>query len=120
MSSTAVAGTGMLHPNNTFLRAPNYVNANSVLASSQNALTFPVGCNYLRLSSNNSGFWVTWGNTGATTVATTNGGSAGTGVQSEFILQEVTRNIGSTVSTTAISVISTAATVISQSWWTPN
>lgn len=118
MSSTSIAPTGSINPQQLFLRAPNYVNMNSVLASSANVLAVPAGGQYVRLAGNNGGFWVTWGNTGATTVATTNTGAGLAGAGSEFIQTDVYRSFGSTLGTTSFSVISTAANVISQSWWT--
>lgn len=116
MSSTAFGNLGPSGVNAAFPRAPQYVNTlTSTAASAPYSLVIPAGAKYVRLSPNVDGY-VKWGTTGVTTVAS----SDGTG--SEFVPYQaggVCRDIGSTLSTTAISFVSTgAACTVTQSWWT--
>lgn len=114
MSSTLIANTGLNHPTDLFTRGPSYVNLTLLGASSANNLTIPAGVQYVRLSGN-ADFYVKWGSTGVSTAAAVDGtASELISLQSGGIL----RSIGSTLGTTAISAMSTAACVMTQSWWT--
>lgn len=113
MSSTAVAWLGV--KNVDFLHAPNYVNVTALGASSAVTLTIPAGAVLVELKASLVDVYVKWGSTGAST------GAASDGTGSELVpLQSagIRRNIGSTFATTSISVISTAAGTLTQSWWT--
>jgi len=115
MSSTAIFNTGLRYPTDMFPRAPNWVNASVMtLASSAASIPIPVGAQFVRLACVED-FYVSFGSTGVSTGAST-GGAA-----SEFVPKHspIVRSIGSTLATTAISVISTAAAAtVTQSWWT--
>ena len=114
MSSTLIRGSGMKTPTDFFLNAPNYVN-NSTIGSTGVLLTIPTGAQYVRLCGNVD-FWVCWGSSNVSTVTTGAGGgselvpSAGGGL----LHRQMT-----TLGTTMISVLSTAAVCsVTQSWWT--
>lgn len=113
MSSTAFSNPGVHTDEFPFVRAPTYVNANAMGASSAASIPIPAGGQYLRLAGN-LGFFVLFGSTGVTTAGST------AGVGSNYVPMEapLTVNIGSTAGTTAISIISTAAAIVTQSWWT--
>ena len=115
MSSTAIANTGIANPTDVFTRAPNYVNVNAMpAASSAASIPIPAGAQYLRLAGNVD-FYVKFGSTGVSTLASTDGSG------SEFVPRDapLLRSIGSTQGTTAISITSTATLAfVSQSWWT--
>ena len=112
MASTAFANTGLIGPNDTFIRAPNYVN-NTALSASAASITIPAGGKYVRVTGN-ADFFVKWGTTAVSTAAATDGSA------SEYINVQsggALRDIGSTLGTTAISVYSTSVCAITQSWW---
>ena len=116
MSSTAIANTGLNHPTEVFIKAPNYVNALAMtLASSAANLPIVAGAQYVRLAGTED-FFAFFGSTGASTGAST------VGAASEYVPKAsggILRSIGSTAGTTAISVISTAAAcTVTASWWT--
>lgn len=111
MSSTSVRGSGLSRPSQVFISAPNYVNL-STMGSTGVILAIPSGAQFLRLAANLD-FYVKWGSSGVSSTANS------TGAASEFvpytggaIYREVT-----TQGTTMISVSSTAAALLSQSWW---
>ena len=115
MSSTAIFNTGLAQLPGPFLRAPNYVNANVMtLASSAASIPIPTNANYVRLAGTEP-FFATFGSTGVTS-----GGSTA-GAASEYVSKEsggIYRNIQSTLNTTAISVLSTAAAcTVTATWW---
>jgi hypothetical protein len=111
MSSTAVPATGI--PIGTFIKAPAYVNFLVLGASSANNLTVPPGCQHVELRGSQD-FFVKWGSTGVSTATATDG------TASELITLQsggVRRRISSSLGTTAISVLSTAACNLTQAWW---
>jgi len=111
MSSTAVPSVGI--PSGTFVRAPTYVNLTIIGASSANNVTVPAGCQMVEMRGSLD-FFVKWGSTGASTAAATDG------TASELVSVQsggIRRNIGSSLGTTAISVISTGACNLTQAWW---
>lgn len=113
MSSTAIAFRGLTQ--NDFIKAPNWVNVTDLGVSSAVTITLPVGASFLELKANFD-FYVKWGTTGVSTAGAVTDGSG-----SELIPVQsggVRRNIGTTVGTTAISVMSTAACHLTQVWWT--
>ena len=115
MSSTSIFGTGLRYPQESFPRAPNHINTSVMtLASSAASLTIPAGAQYVRLAGTED-FFALWGSTDVST------GAHSTGLGSEYVPKNapILRSIGSTLGTTAISVISTAAAcTVTQSWWT--
>jgi len=113
MSSTSIANTGLIGPNDTFIRAPNYVNNTAMGVSSAASLTIPDGGKYVRLTGDVD-FYVKWGATSVSTAAATNGSAS---ERVNVATGGVLRDIGSTLGTTAISIISTAASIVTQSWW---
>lgn len=111
MSSTTIFPTGIAP--GTFIRAPNYVNLTLLGASSAVNVTVPPGCQMVELRGSLD-FYVKWGTTGVSTGVTTDGtGSELVSVYSGG----VRRNIASSLGTTSISVMSTAACNMSQAWW---
>lgn len=114
MSSTLIGNTGLGHPTDTFIRRPNWVNNTALGASSANNMTMPAGAQFVLLVGNLD-FYVKWGSTGVSTAAAADGSA------SELITLQsggALRSIGSTLGTTAISFMSTAACTVTQSWWT--
>lgn len=114
MASTSVFPTGLPNYALAAARAPNYVNASDLGISSAVTLTIPAGVQVVELKANFD-FYVCWGSTGVST------GTASAGTASELIPVQsggVRRNIGSSLGTTAISVMSTAACHLTQVWWT--
>lgn len=111
MSSTLIANTGLYHPTDRFIKAPNYVNS-CTMGSTGVILTLPAGANYVRLSAN-ADFFVCWGSSGVST------GTHTTGLGSEIVPYgtEIFRQM-TTAGTTMVSVSSTAVSFLSQSWWT--
>lgn len=115
MSSTVAPNPGHPHANEVFLRAPLYVNAIDMGASSAVTIPIPAGTPYVRLAGNLD-FYVRWGDTGVST------GTASNGSGSELVpltAGGIFRNIGSSNGTTAISVMSTAASHLTAMWWAP-
>ena len=111
MSSTTILPTGITRE--SFVRAPNYVNLTLLGASSANNVTVPAGCQMVELRGSLD-FYVKWGSTAVSTGVTTDGtGSELVSVYSGG----VRRCIASSLGTTAISVMSTAACNLSQAWW---
>lgn len=111
MSSTSIRGTGLSRPTELFIDAPNYINM-STMGSTGVILTMPAGAQFLRLAANLD-FYVMWGSSGATSTANSTGGA------SEFVPYTggpIYRQI-TTQGTTMISVASTAAALLSQTWW---
>ncbi len=77
-------------------------------------MTIPAGAQYVQLVGNLD-FYVRWGSTGVSTAAAVDGSA------SELVTLQsggALRSIGSTLGTTAISFMSTAACTVTQSWWT--
>ena len=116
MASTLAFGTGVRDPYFDTFRAPNYVNSMSMpLASSANSVTIPAGMQFMKISASND-IYINWKSTGVST------GAAADGTASEFVPAAagyLIRNIGSSLGTTAISIMSTAAlTYVSVAWWT--
>ncbi len=114
MSSTLIGNTGLGHPTDSFIRRPNWVNNTLLGASSANGMTIPAGAQFVLLAGNLD-FYVKWGSTGVSTAAAVDGSA------SELVPVQtggVFRSIGSTLGTTAISFMSTAACTVTQSWWT--
>lgn len=111
MSSTTIYPVGIAP--GTFIRAPNYVNMSALGVSSAVTITVPPGCQMVELKADFN-FYVKWGSTGVST------GAASDGTGSELIPVNgggVRRNIASSLGTTSISVMSTAACNLSQAWW---
>lgn len=115
MSSTSKLGTGLTVPTDVFMRAPNYVNGQALGASSANTVEIPAGAQFVRLACNGDLF-VTFGSTGVSTAGST------AGAASELVPREapLLRSIGSTLGTTALSIMSTAIAHATMSWWTVN
>lgn len=111
MSSTLIANTGLKQSD--FIKAPNWVNASDLGVSSAVTITIPAAVSFVELKANFD-FYVKWGSTGVSTAAAIDGtGSELIPVQSGG----VRRNIGTSVGTTSISVMSTAACHLTQAWW---
>ncbi len=119
MASTTVGTLAHPHPNEAFWRTPNWVSAVDVTAaSSATALTMPstnAGLRFLRITGNFD-YYISIGSTGVTTASTQAGGA------SIYVpVQSGGRcfDIASTVATTAIAVMSTAASHICVEGWAP-
>ena len=113
MASTSVFDTGLPNYAACYVRAPNFVNASDLAASSAVTISIPAGVAFVELKANFD-FYVCWGSTGVTTSSTASGGA------SELIPVQsggIRRSIGSTLGTTSISVMSTAACNLSLAWW---
>jgi hypothetical protein len=115
MPSTSIVGTGLGHPYDEFIRSPNFTNAVAMtLASSAASIPIPPGAVFVRLASNQDAFYC-FGTTGAATAASSDG------LRSLFQAAQagpIFFNIGSSLGTTAMSVISTApACTVTASWW---
>lgn len=111
MSSTAIVGTGLLNPHEVFFNTPNYNNLSTV-GSTGVIITQPPGANLLRLSGNLD-FYVMWGSSGVSATANS------TGAASEFVPYTggpIYRKM-STIGTTMISIASSAAALVGQTWW---
>jgi len=76
-SSTAINGTGMSMPMETFLRAPiaTYI-LSQPLASSSWVITPPTGATFMRYAADNNSFLMIGSSAGAATAASTGGSSA--------------------------------------------
>ena len=111
MSSTTIFPTGI--PSGTFIRAPNYVNLMLLGASSANNVVVPAGCQMVELKASGDVF-AKWGSTAVSTAVSTDGSGS---ELIPFYSGGVRRNIASSLGTTAISVMSTAATNLSVAWW---
>ncbi len=111
MSSTSIIGTGLTNPHQIFCNNPNYVNLSTV-GSTGVIITMAPGAAFLRLVGNID-FYVMWGSSGVSATANS------TGAASEFIPYTggaIYRKL-STFGTTMISISSTAACNVTQSWW---
>ncbi len=111
MSSTAIVGTGLLNPHQIFINAPNFNNV-ATCGTTGVIINPPPGAALLKLSGNLD-FYVSWGSSGASTVAST------AGAASEYVPYTggpIYRKI-STQGTTMISFASSAACVVGQTWW---
>ncbi len=114
MASTSIPGTGLQNPFLEFIRAPTYVDQYTLGASSANSIAIPPGVSLCEMKASLD-FFVKWGSTGVSTVSTNAGGA------SELIPVQsggVRRNIGSSLGTTAITAMSTAAANLTVAWWT--
>lgn len=109
MSSTSIAGTGLLHPTN-IIRAPNYVNVAVLSSGTGQAFDVPAGVQYVTFGADID-FFVKWGSTGASLPSS----SLVTGAAAE--LNPTTRNIGSTNATTGLSIIASAAGTVTMGWY---
>lgn len=114
MASTAFGNTGLGNPAWEFIRAPRYVNAYDFGASSANTIDIPSGAMFVEMKANLD-LYVTWGSTGVSTASTNAGGA------SELLPAQSgghhRRCIVSTVATTAISAMTTAAAHVTVAWW---
>ncbi len=111
MSSTLAQGTGLTNPHQIFVSVPTYANL-STMGSTGVILTIPTGGTFVRLAANLD-FYVMWGSSGVSATANS------TGAASEFVPYTggpIYRKI-TTAGTTMISVASTAAANLSQTWW---
>ncbi len=111
MSSTSIVGSGLSRQTQQFFNTPNYVNLSTV-GSTGVLVTIPSGAALLRLVGNLD-FYVMWGSSGVSSTANS------TGAASEFVPYTggpIYRHI-STAGTTMISILSTAAALVGQTWW---
>lgn len=101
-----------IHNTNEIMQRPDFVQAVVLASSVGQSFTPPAGAGFVAFSFPDN-FWVNYGNTSAGLPAATSTGS------SNSELNPTVRNIGSTLSTSVISVSSPNAQAGSISWWAP-
>lgn len=103
-------GTGLTHPQD-ILAIPDYVQQAVLVANTGQAFDVPTGANYVVFGANTD-FFARYGSTAASVPTTSSTGSS-----TNAEMNPTARNVGSTLTTTGLSLVAASAGIVTMSWF---